>query len=147
MKERDTILVISHAADAHALEVMRHLEARAVRVELFDTSSIAREGSLTIEHTAEAGWSGMATARGRTIDMQQIGAVWWRRPQPFTLHPDVGGSDDCNFAVGEISAAVSGLWSLLDARWINDPDLDEKAGRKAWQLKIARLALSAIAGP
>ena len=140
MKERDTILVVSHTADAHALEVMRHLDAHAARVELFDTSGIAREGSLTIEHRAQAGWSGMATVRGRTIDMQRIGAVWWRRPQPFVLHPDVGGSDDCNFALGEIATAVSGLWSLLDAHWINDPDLDEKAGRKAWQLKIAREA-------
>jgi glutathione synthase/RimK-type ligase-like ATP-grasp enzyme len=70
--------------------------------------------------------------------------VWWRRPQPFSLHGEVGGAEDRAFALSETHAAVSGLWSLLDAEWINDPDRDEKAGRKAWQLEVAREAGLAI---
>lgn len=41
------------------------------------------------------------------------------------------------FIVGECDAAVSGLWSCLDAVWVNDPDRDAAASRKMWQLKLA----------
>jgi hypothetical protein len=36
------------------------------------------------------------------------------------------------------------MWSLLDATWMNPPDHDERAGRKAFQLKVAREAGLAI---
>ncbi len=41
------------------------------------------------------------------------------------------------FVIGECAAAVAGLWSCLDAVWVNDPDRDEAASRKMWQLKVA----------
>jgi hypothetical protein len=135
-----TILVVSHTHDVHAEEVLGHLARSGADAVLFDTGRLPRETRLTIRHDPAAGWTGAARVDGRTLDLNAVRAVWWRRPQPFTLHAELGGPEDQSFALAETHAAVSGLWSLLDARWINDPDADDRAGRKAWQLKLARAA-------
>ena len=134
------ILVISHPQDVHALEVVRCLERRGAEAAIFDTGRIPRDTRMTVEYATGAAWSGAAQAGGQSIDMRRVRSVWWRRPQPFSLHPEVGGAQDQAFALAETHAAVAGLWALLDAHWINEPDRDEKAGRKAWQLEVARAA-------
>ena len=132
-----SILVISHTHDFHAGEVLDHLARLGADAVLFDTGRIPREIALTLGFDAE-GWHGSTRVDGRALDLARVGAAWWRRPQAFALHADVVGPDDRGFALGETHAAVTGLWSLLDAGWINDPDADERASRKVWQLEVAR---------
>lgn len=132
------ILVVSHTHDAHAGEVLARLQQRGADAALFDTGRIPREVPITIDHDSARGWAARALSDGRWIDLDGVRSVWWRRPQPYGLHAELAGGEDRHFALAEVDAAVTGLWSLLDARWINDPDLDQKAGRKAWQLKVAR---------
>lgn len=134
-----TILVVSHTHDFHAGEVLAHLARAGADAVLFDTGRIPRETPLTLGFEAE-GWRGATRVDGRAIDLAQVGAVWWRRPQAFALHSDVIGADDQGFALGETHAAVTGLWTLLAAGWINEPDADERASRKVWQLEVARRA-------
>lgn len=133
-----TILVVSHTHDLHAEEVMGHLTRRGADAALFDTGRLPRETRIAIGHDPASDWTATAHFDGRTLDMTTVRAVWWRRPQPFALHAELAGPGDQGFAIAETHAAVSGLWSLLDARWINDPDKDDRAARKAWQLKVAR---------
>lgn len=135
-----TILVISHTHDAHALDVLARLQQRGLSPVLFDTGRIPRETRLTLAHHPAAGWSGWARVEGVDLDLTQVRSVWWRRPQPFALDAQIGGAEDRHFALSETHAAVCGLWSCLDATWMNEPDSDERAGRKAWQLKAARAA-------
>lgn len=132
------ILVVSHTHDAHASEVLARLHQRGADAMLFDTGRVPREVPVTIDHCPERAWAARALSDGRWIDLHEVRSVWWRRPQPYGLHAEMAGGEDRHFALAEVDAAVTGLWSLLDARWINDPDLDQKAGRKAWQLKVAR---------
>ena len=132
-----TVLVISHTHDFHAGEVLGHLARLGADAVLFDTARIPRETPLTISFDAGE-WQGSTRVDGRALDFAQVGAVWWRRPQAFALHADVVTADDRGFALGETHAAVTGLWTLLDAGWINDPDADERASRKVWQLEVAR---------
>jgi glutathione synthase/RimK-type ligase-like ATP-grasp enzyme len=136
----NSILVISHLQDAHAVEVLRCLTAQGAEAILFDTSRIPRDMRLTIEYGLESAWSGRGTLDGKQLDFGAVRSVWWRRPQPFGLHAQIDGSDDRTFAFAETHAAVSGLWSLLDAGWVNDPERDERASRKAWQLRLAQEA-------
>ena len=44
---------------------------------------------------------------------------------------------DRAFAYNECHAAITGLWSALDAHWVNDPERDLVASRKVVQLKRA----------
>jgi glutathione synthase/RimK-type ligase-like ATP-grasp enzyme len=131
------ILIVSHAHDTHALHVLERLRQRGADAHLFDTGRLPRETRLTIAHDPN-GWSASAFGDGEEIDLTNVRAVWWRRPQPFALHAELIGPEDQAFALAETAAAVAGLWALLDAEWINDPDKDERAARKAWQLRVAR---------
>jgi len=134
------VLIISHTHDMHAMDVLARLRQRGIEPVLLDTGRIPRETRLTIAHEPESGWAAWAKADGGEIDFRQVRSAWWRRPQPFGLDQAVGGADDRHFALSETHAAVGGLWSLLEATWMNEPDRDERAGRKAYQLKAARAA-------
>lgn len=135
-----TILIISHTHDIHAMDVLARLRQRGIEPIVLDTGRIPRETHLAIAHDPLSGWGGWVLSDGSCHDLRLVRSAWWRRPQPFNLAAEVGGPDDRHFALSETHAAVSGLWSLLDATWMNEPDRDERAGRKAFQLKVASAA-------
>ena len=104
---------------------------------LFDTARFPREARLEVAHATGQRWAAAVTLEGVRRDMSAVRCVWWRRPQPFEIQADVTGTEDRGFAYGECHAAITGLWSCLDAHWVNDPQRDEVAGRKVFQLKVA----------
>ena len=131
------ILIISHLADEHAVEVIKHLDRNKADVLLMDTSRFPREIRVNIGY--DSGIPSTITARvnGTPHNLTAVRSVWWRRPQPFALDVNMSNADDRNFAAGECHAAITGIWSCLDAHWINIPERDEVAARKAYQLKVA----------
>jgi hypothetical protein len=136
------ILIISHLADPHATSVLEHLVRSQADVILFDTARFPREIRLDIGHASGQRSTASVVINGVRRDMFAVRSVWWRRPQPFEVQADVAGSEDRAFAYGECHAAITGLWSCLEAHWVNNPNRDEVAGRKAYQLKVAaRLGL------
>jgi len=131
------ILIVSHSADTHATAVIEHLGRLGADVVLFDTARFPQDIRLEIRHENRARSSSSAVIGGVRRDLSAVRVVWWRRPQPFELHQDLADSEDRGFAYGECHAAITGLWSCLDAKWVNNPERDEVAARKAYQLKIA----------
>lgn len=131
------ILIISHRADPHAAEVQRHLAGAGADALLFDTANFPRDIRLDIRHANGQPSAATALVDGVRHAMSEVRAVWWRRPQPFEVQADVAAGEDRGFAFAECHAAITGLWSCLDAFWVNRPECDEVAGRKAYQLKLA----------
>jgi hypothetical protein len=132
------ILVVSHLADDHAAAVLARLERAGAAALLLDTGRFPREIRLNIAHRNGASSELSAVVDGVERDLAAVRTVWWRRPQPFGLDAGMLDADDRAFAFGECHAAISGLWSCLAAaRWVNPPERDEVATRKAWQLKLA----------
>lgn len=131
------ILIISHLADEHATRVLGHLGRGGANTLLFDTSRYPREIRLDIDHRAGASPALFVVVDGVRHDLAAVRSVWWRRPQPFGLDEAMSDGDDRSFAYGECHAAIMGLWSCLDAHWVNNPERDEVAARKAYQLKVA----------
>lgn len=132
------ILILSHRADEHANEVVRRLQRERANVLLFDTARFPRETNLLINQEVGRDPQFRATLDGKTHDMTDVRAVWWRRPQPFTLDAALSQPHDRTFAYGECQAAISGLWACLNtAHWVNNPEKDEVAARKLYQLKVA----------
>jgi hypothetical protein len=137
------ILIVSNQEDTHARAVMEHLQTQDAPFLLFDTATYPRQSKLSIEQQP-----GSPTGLGLTIDgihhdLSTVNAVWWRRPQPFELDKAITLPDDQAFAYGECHAAINGLWRCLQASWLNDPEKDEIASRKAYQLQVAsRLGLT-----
>lgn len=129
--------IVSSEEDLHAQGVRRHLDSIGASHVLIDTAQVPMQVALTSTQDS-AGWRG---AWGET-DLGAVHAMWWRRPEPFRLHDEVTDPHDRLFARGECAAMVSGLWSCMDAEWVNDPDRDEAASRKMAQLALAvRLGL------
>jgi glutathione synthase/RimK-type ligase-like ATP-grasp enzyme len=131
------ILIVSHLADEHATAVLEHLGRWRAEVLLFDTLRFPREIRLYIGHQNGGPSTLSAVINGTRQDLTAVRSVWWRRPQPYGLDQAVSARDDRDFAYGECHAAVNGLWSCLNARWLNDPERDEVASRKAYQLQVA----------
>ncbi len=131
--------IVSHEADVHAAYVRAALDRLGADHVVIDTGAVPGHLALTSRQDA-GGWRG---SWGDVVpDLADLRAMWWRRPQPFGLADRVTNAQDRQFAAGECASMVSGLWSCLDATWVNDPDRDAAASRKMWQLKVAsRLGL------
>lgn len=131
------ILIISHLADPHATTVKEHLARMGSDSILLDTARFPREVRLDITHASAQRSRMSLVLEGTPHDLAGVRCVWWRRPQPFGIPDEIVSGEDRSFAYGECHAAITGLWACLDAHWINNPERDEIAARKAYQLKVA----------
>lgn len=127
--------IVSHDGDAHATQVQRHLTSMGAAHLLLDTADLPGRASLSTHQ--DRGWAATWTVNEVSHDLGDLRAMWWRRPQPFVLPDGVTNQTDRGFIVDECAAAVAGLWTCLDATWVNDPDRDEAASRKMRQLQVA----------
>lgn len=129
--------IVSSNDDVHALAVRQHLDSLGAEHLLMDTSYFPTRVELTTTQQPATGWTGRWVVEQLDHDLARLGAMWWRRPQPFALHDAMTNGEDRAFAHGECAAMVAGLWDCLDAEWVNDPDRDEAASRKMRQLRLA----------
>lgn len=133
------ILVVSTEGDGHTLEVLSHLEGRGADSSLLDLSAFPMEAGLTLGFDPGRGSEEkVLTAGGIFVDFSSCRVVWWRRPQPFRLHPEIQDPDESSFAYTEAYCAFAGLWLTMAPFWINHPTRDEEASRKVFQLHVAK---------
>ncbi|MEO8449102.1 MAG: MvdC/MvdD family ATP grasp protein [Gemmatimonadota bacterium] len=134
------ILIISEPNDVHAQAVMRELaRQRNVDTHLLDLSDFPLKMSVVMRERNGARSSfGLRLGNGTVVDMDDVGAVWWRRPQPFGL-PQRGMAPEArHFAMVESATAFQGMWQVSDALWVNNIVRDAAAAHKPWQLDLAR---------
>jgi hypothetical protein len=133
------ILVVSHEADDHAPVVLERLHGLGAAAQLLDLARFPRELRLSLVCSGANGASAaFASHDGQPdVDLDDCRAVWWRRPQPFELDPAIEDPVAINFARNECYLALGGLWSTLQAFWINEPARDEIASGKPHQLQVA----------
>lgn len=135
------ILILATAADEHAVAVAGELERLGARAEIVDLSEFPQRATLSARYAccADCGGRGFALELpDRRIDLAEVGAVWWRRPQPLEVSPEIVRSGHRQFAFTEAQEALTGTWHSLDAFWVNDPARDQVAHRKAYQLSVAQ---------
>ncbi len=136
-----TVLILAQDRDEHGAAVAAELEQLGGRAEIVDTSLFPDRAGLvarfeTCEHCRKQLFL-LELERGR-IDLGEVGAAWWRRPQSPAPSPHLTRQDHQIFAVNETHEALRGLWHALDVFWINDPGRDEVAHRKVLQLRVAQ---------
>lgn len=133
------ILVVSVPEDEHAMRVLAALEEQGAPATLLDVRRLPGDLALSVSYPSERAISmTLGNGTGQPIDLDDVGAAWWRRPQAPDLDGEVSDPTHRTFAYGEWDAALGGLWLLLDAEWINEPGLDQRASRKPYQLQVAR---------
>lgn len=131
------IVIISHAADEHAVRVMQHLARSGEEALLLNLAELPNQATLSVAY----GCCGKVRVDYRRANdgshvLTDARSVWWRRPQ--APHPDsVTDADLHLFTANEWHEATNGLWQLLNMPWMNNPVRDEVASRKALQLRVA----------
>lgn len=132
------LLVVSRAGDSHTRVVLAKLAEIGSPVELLDLSSFPRDASLSLRRgSGQELLHALELPGNRRFSLDAVEVIWWRRPQGFELHAEISDPGYRAFALGELQEAFAGLWPSLDVFWINHPEKDRQAGRKAWQLGLA----------
>lgn len=136
------MLVVSRPSDDHARAVLEALRSRRTPATLLDTARFPEGLGLRLvlpDGAAGSGaWTGqLGGRRGRPIDAAEVGAIWWRRPDPYLLGDKVRSSR-WGGVFCACDSAMRAFWRTFDALWVNDPVADEVAEEKPWQLAVAR---------
>ncbi|MEV0290393.1 ATP-grasp ribosomal peptide maturase [Kribbella sp. NPDC050820] len=128
------VLVLTGRDDLTADAVVDELARRKASVVRYDTSDFPQASRVAVA-LGRHGWEGHLSAE-RSIDLQTISAVWWRRPAEFNVPVD--WPDEARaFAVSEARVGVLGVLGSLPVRWINHPARDSAANYKPVQLAVA----------
>ncbi|MEV0387573.1 MvdC/MvdD family ATP grasp protein [Nonomuraea sp. NPDC050643] len=133
------VLVLTQEFDVTADNVVAILNERDVTVFRYDTSYFPRNSTLTSKST-DTGWltTLVDTTHGRrSLRLEEVTSVWYRRPTPFTADPSLEPAHQ-EFAVKESAHAMGGIFTALPVRWVNLPAVESRAHYKPLQLKVAR---------
>lgn len=134
------ILIISTKEDDHAQVVLEGLTKIDEAVTLLNLAQFPQQSQLAMNFNSAGNLpiDNIISSTTGNLALSACKVVWWRRPQPFTLHSEITSDIHRSFAHTENYSAMSGLWLTLDTFWINHPTRDEEASRKAYQLKVAK---------
>ncbi|WUH60021.1 hypothetical protein OHR86_10625 [Streptomyces sp. NBC_00441] len=100
----------------------------------FDSADFPQHVSLTAGHRqTAAGWEGVLTDGHRSVRLQDVRAVYYRRPGRPRI-ADTVPEPYATWARNQADAAMLNLLSALPVRWINNPHYDRIAAHKPQQL-------------
>lgn len=131
------ILVITGKRDGHINAVAEHLDSGGTPWVRLNTEDFATNVELSI---SPANGTGVLHIRdsGKTLDLSDVSAVWFRKPEPADVSHFAMEGPARDFVEAELNEILFGLYALLrGAKWINDPFRTRIAHRKLLQLKIA----------
>lgn len=131
-------LIVSSLTDGHAHAVMRELAKHRGRVELLDLSEFPTRLALSMAFCDGSRLFQIDRPGYGRLDLGDVRAVWWRRPQAFQLPESVVDPSHRRLALSEASTAFAGLYQSMKASWINAPLRDSAAAHKPWQLAVAQ---------
>jgi glutathione synthase/RimK-type ligase-like ATP-grasp enzyme len=132
----DKILIVTGEHDSTADLMVLHLKERGVPFERFHPQDVPRDARVTLRYGPDHPPIGRVTAFGESFDWSEIGAVWYRRPEPFSLSSALS-SEEREFAYHECTSVMQGTWRSFDAFWVNHPDRIRIAESKPLQLTLA----------
>ncbi|MER5624144.1 ATP-grasp ribosomal peptide maturase [Streptosporangium sp. NPDC002544] len=140
----ETVLVITSVEDATAnlvIEVLNERQARVVRADPADIGA-GLMFSAAIDDRGE--WAGRLRTASRDIALAEVGAVYYRRPNPYSVRFAHLPAQQSTFATAEAQHGLGGiLRTLHGATYVSHPAAINRADYKVAQLRTAaRLGLS-----
>ncbi|MFI1398351.1 ATP-grasp ribosomal peptide maturase [Streptomyces sp. NPDC020681] len=131
------VLVVAEQLDASADMVVDQLNLRDVPVTRFDSADFPEQLTLTVSHAPNApGWRGVLDDGHRSVRLQDVRAVYYRRPGRPVI-ADAVAEPYATWAQNQADAALLNVLSALPVRWINNPHSDRVAAHKPQQLVAA----------
>jgi hypothetical protein len=134
------ILVVSFEGDKHTRAVMAALRRRGAPATLLDLARYPRDLRLTLSYDSAGRDFRLEGLARRPLRLDEVAAIWWRRPKPFVPHREMRGELRRLFCYRECREAFEGLWRSVNPRWVDPPERVEAAEHKPWQLALAQRA-------
>lgn len=131
------ILIVTRDDDPPVARAHAELERRGARVVRFDPGRLAADARLALRYQPGARRLRLLLD-GRWLDLDEVEAVWYRRPPP--AEADEGVTDPALRALvrEETRELLLALWDSLDCRFLPArPWVLHRARRKPWQLAVA----------
>lgn len=135
MTPTGTVLVLSGPDDSTADAVVAELVERGAPVARMDLGAFPSRMTVRVR-LGQGRWQGELSAADRTVELADVGAVYYRRPTRFTF-PDGLSEADAIFAASEAQFGLGGVLAALDALWVNNPARVAFAEYKPVQLRVA----------
>lgn len=123
-----TIVIVSYPQDKHAQHVLGALSHKGLESKILNLGEYPREleSAILIGKNVDVGFVGM----------DDVSGVWWRRPLgAYRTEPSMLEK----YISSESEAYVRSLQYYFNkARWVSDPEATRIAGRKPYQLLMAK---------
>lgn len=129
------ILIVTEPRDFHVDPIIRLLRELGHEPLRLHKEDIPLKSQLTLKYSNAGVEHSISTPKGR-YDLQEITAVWWRRPTPFRL-PESLPPERKRFATLETEHAFTGLFSSPHIYWMSRPELIRRASNKPAQIRRA----------
>lgn len=129
------VLILTQQDDRHADALIAELEALRAHWIRLDPASFPQQASLCARLDDE-GWHSVLTVDGTPIALEEIGSVWYRRPERYSAEPSLPLMEQ-NFIIQEARYGLGGLLRGITGLWVNYPEDNHRASYKPLQLKVA----------
>jgi hypothetical protein len=136
------IVIVTEEFDPHCDDVLLLLREMGHEPARVHTADFPQLTSLSLSYDG-ANWKNLLQTCARTIPLEEVRSIWWRRPAPPQL-PEILTPDEEAFARAEVTQALTAMWEMLEhsCYWVSFPANIRKASHKISQLQLAlRLGL------
>jgi hypothetical protein len=131
------ILIITSKLDGHIEPVAHYLDAAKIPWVRLNTEDFATNVEITATPSQNTGTLSIRDS-GKTFDLQDVRAVWHRKPEPVTVTHFSADPGALDYIEAELNEILMGLYALLSQpHWINNPFTTRIAHRKMLQLFVA----------
>ncbi|TDD18923.1 ATP-grasp ribosomal peptide maturase [Nonomuraea diastatica] len=134
---RGTVMVITCMDDVTANPVIAASNERGSRVARVDPADIGPDLTFSAQIGADqVGWTGSLRTLTRDVALEDVQAVYYRRPSPWRFHELP--PQEREFAKSEARHGLDGMLAALPrCRYVNRPAAVERAEVKPAQLQVA----------
>ncbi|MEU1424261.1 ATP-grasp ribosomal peptide maturase [Kitasatospora sp. NPDC005751] len=134
---RGHVLVVAEDLDPSADLVVHALAERDVPVMRFDLARFPQHLVLAAEHDGRLpGWTGELAAGARTVRLEEVRAVYYRRPGLPRTAPGIA-PEYREWAQGQALVGMVQVLGSLPVAWMHHPDVYRASAHKPGQLTAA----------
>ncbi|MDJ0620554.1 MAG: hypothetical protein QNJ63_28105 [Calothrix sp. MO_192.B10] len=132
------LLILTEPLDIHADHVVKKLKMHGVPFVRFHPADFPTKAQISFSCSPNGQTSYILHTEAKTIELNQVKAVWYRRPRMPVVHSELLNSTERDSIAGECQDVLDDVWNSLDCLFLPAPRaVIKRAQMKASQLKIA----------